>query len=490
MLLIFILFVLNAIYKQTFWKEDREKHAGLLDSLDKVVYNSDLIYFAESSNFSFLDGEKNQKSISGLLQGYLPDIRINAVNKGALHAGLFLSLCKNIPEGSPVKTIVVTMNLRSFNANWINSKLETQLMQQNVMLQPYPPLVNRFLLAFMAYDNKREEERKEIIFNTWKTEKLVFPYEAKYSTTWEWDTTLANGYFLLPDGRWDMPKIQLATTYVKSYAFQIDTLKNPRIKDFDKICKYAQKRGWNIVFNLLAENTEKANELVGEDLVFLIKQNRDLLVQRYREMGATVVDNLEVVANEDYIDQDWTTEHYVVRGRKQVAYNVALALQKIYPKTKFNKNRDLPKMSNNFESNANWKIPGIKSSEKAFSGKYSYKIYAGNQYSEALEIQFIQMFSISPEFVELKWKSFSEENVHDARFVIDIQRGGESYSWHGFKIAEDWEKNRWMENEVKLPLPSDLKLTDVIKIYAWNGSATPVFVDDIEIRFISDENKN
>ncbi len=490
MLLIIILLALNAIYKQTFWKQDREKYAGLLDSLDKVVYISDLIYFAESSNFSYLDGEKNQKSISALLQGHLPGIRINAVNKGALHAGLFLSLCKNISEGSPVKTIVVTMNLRSFNADWINSKLESQLMQQNVMLQPYPPLVNRFLLAFKAYDNKREEERNEIIFNTWKTEKLVFPYEAKYSTIWEWDTTLANGYFLLPDGRWDMPKIQLATTYVKSYAFQIDTLKNPRIKDFDKICKYAHERGWNIVFNLLAENTEKAKELIGADLVFLMRQNRDLLVQRYRQMGATVVDNLEVVASEDYIDQDWTTEHYVVRGRKQIAYNVALAIHKIYPKTKFNENRGLAKMSNNFESNANWKIPGAKSSEKAFSGKYSYKTHSGNQYSEAYEIQFIQIFSNPPKSIELKWESFSEVNVRDARIVIDIQRGGESYSWHGFEIAKNWKKNKWVENEIKVPLPTDLKLTDIIKVYAWNGSATPVFVDDIEIRFLSDENKN
>lgn len=486
LLLVVILFISNIIYKHTFWKGDIEKYADLLDSLNKVVYGSDVLYFAESSNFSTLFGEPNQKSISGILQDFLPDIRINAVNKGALHAGLFLSLCKNIPEDSPVKTVVVTLNLRSFNANWINSKLETQLMQQNVMLQPYPPLVNRFLLSFKAYDNKREEERNAIIFDTWKKEKLIFPYEAKYSSTWEWDTTLANGYYLTPDGRWDMPRINLATAFVKTYAFQIDTLRNPRIKDFDKIVDYSKKRNWDLIFNLLAENTEKAGELVGDDLVFLMRQNRDLLVQRYSKLGATVVDNLEVVASEDYIDQDWTTEHYVARGRTQVAFNLAQALQDVYPKITLNDSWLLPELYNDFEGTVSWNATGLRSSERAFSGKYSYKIYAGNQYSEAFELQFNSMFSTPPESVKLKWKTYSEENINDARFVIDLQRDGESYSWQGFEITKYWEKNKWIENEIELPLPDNLNLTDIIKIYAWNGSVTPVFIDDIEIRFTNE----
>ncbi len=143
--LILLLITSNVVYEHTFWKGDIEKYADILDSLSKVVHNSDVLYFTESSNFSVLPHESNQKSISGILQGFLPDLRINAVKKGALHARIYLSLLKNIPEGSPVNTVVVTMNLRPFNADWINSKLETLLMQQNVMLQLYPPLVNRFL---------------------------------------------------------------------------------------------------------------------------------------------------------------------------------------------------------------------------------------------------------------------------------------------------------------------------------------------------------
>ena len=366
-MLILIFITSNEIYRLTFWKIDREKFADLIDSLNKVVYNSDVIYFAESSNFSTLPSEKNQKRISDLLHDFLPKLRIKAVNKGALHARMFLSLCKNIPEDSPVKTVVVTMNLRSFNANWINSKLESQLMQQNVMLQPFPPLLNRFLLAFKAYDNKREEQRNAIIFDSWKKQTLVFPYPTKFSNTYEWDTTLANGSHLLPDGRWDMPKIELATSFVKTYGFQIDTLKNPRIRDFDNIVKYTKARGWNLIFNLLAENIVKAKELVGDDLLYLMRYNRDLLLSRYEKMDVTVVDNLEVLASDDFIDQNWTTEHYTARGRTQIAYNMALAISQEDSTLKITELRKIPSLKNNFERPANWKTFGEKSSEMSYS---------------------------------------------------------------------------------------------------------------------------
>ena len=71
----------------------------------------------------------------------------------------------------------------------------------------------------------------------------------------------------------------LACHYIKAHAFQIRD-DNPRIKDFDKIVELCKERGWNLVFNILPENVDKANELVGKDLLFLMKQNRDYLVKR------------------------------------------------------------------------------------------------------------------------------------------------------------------------------------------------------------------
>lgn len=373
--------------------------------------------------------------------------------------------------------------MRSFNADWINSELETALMQQNVMLQPYPPLLRRFLLAFKAYDNKRYEERVRIMVESWKKEKLKFPYPAKYETTYEWDKALANGSYLLPDGSWDMKKIELATSFVKAYAFSIDTNNNPRIKDFDKICEYARERGWKLVFNLLAENFQKARELAGDDLVFLMKQNRDLLVERYRNKGVIVVDNLEQVADQDFIDKTFPTEHYVARGRIQIAYNVAKALHKSDPSLVFTDFRQLPLLENNFDQPSNWNKSSGKTNETASSGRYAEKINAENPYTETFEVQVSQMFKSVPKTVELRWKSLTGENVSDARMVVDIQRGGKSISWKGVSLVENRNQGSWSGHESTAKLPDDLRPTDIIKIYAWNPSKVPVYVDDIKIRF-------
>ena len=108
-------------------------------------------------------------------------------------------------------------------------------------------------------------------------------------------------------------------------------MSNPRIADFDNIVELARKKGWKLVFNLMAENVEKAGELVGEDLLFLMDENRKLLLNYYGSKGVMVVDNLNCVEDEQYIDQNWTTEHYTEKGRKTVARNVAGAICSLYP---------------------------------------------------------------------------------------------------------------------------------------------------------------
>jgi len=132
------------------------------------------------------------------------------------------------------------------------------------------------------------------------------------------------------EGNKDLAKTNLACHYVKGYAFQIDTLNNPRIRDFNKIIRLAEKRGWNLVFNLMAENTEQAEELVGDDLIFLLEGNRKILIDYFEARGVRVVDNLYAVPDEEFTDRNWTTEHYGEKGRKIVARNVAIELKNLY----------------------------------------------------------------------------------------------------------------------------------------------------------------
>ena len=326
-----IVFCSNFIYTNFFYKDDLVKHGGLLDDLNNVIKKTDIIYFAESSNLANASEDKDKRCLSEFINDYFPSLKIGRINKGAIHAKTFLYLLKNIPDTSNIKTVIVTMTLRSFGASWINSKLETPLMKMNEFINPYyPKIINRFMLSLTTFNNISAENRLKLVKKQWKMDKLKIS-NFKYASVYEWDKEVFKTGILDSNGNRDDAKTHLYLQFVKNYAFHIDTLTNPRIKDFDEITDYCKSKNWNLVYNLIAENVEKAEQLCGKELSNIMKENRNLLVERYTKKGIIVVDNLEVVKDELFLDKDFPTEHYNEEGRRIVARNVADALKKLYP---------------------------------------------------------------------------------------------------------------------------------------------------------------
>ena len=327
-----MLFLLNWIYTMWFFKEDVAEHADILELVWQVeADNCRIVYLGESSNSTYGVEEPGRKKISDYLAEYYPNVKVGDMTKEASHAQTYYYMLKNLHKKSSVETVVVTMNLRSFDARWIYSNLETPLRKQLVLMEDYPPLINRFLLALKAYPIKSEAEWDSLTKVHWREDPLVFPYEFEWDNVYQWDSATAwrgcNNYEKVYDPKWT----ELACHYIKSYGFQIRD-DNPRLKDFDDIVALCRKRGWHLVFNLMAENVDKANEYVGKDLMYLMKQNHDYLVNRYGHLeGVTLVDNLNLVRDVNFIDQDWTTEHYYEEGRRIIAANVAEALKACYP---------------------------------------------------------------------------------------------------------------------------------------------------------------
>jgi hypothetical protein len=337
-LLTILVLVLNAVYKLSFWKPDLDQHADMLYEQMRQEDSCDILYYGESSDFHTDSSDHCKESISRLTSGYFPSLRLGAVSRPAMHAGVYAAVVKHLSEESGVKTVIFTLNMRSFDATWINSSLESYLLKTKIMYQPYLPIINRFLFSLNAFENKTAKEREQDMLEQWSNDRLRFPYPTKFRNVKEWDQQMANGGYIKEDGSWDMPKIELACHYIKAYAFQIDTLSNPRIKDFDEIVRICKQKNLNIVFNLMAENVQYADSLVGKDLIYLMTQNRDLLVKRYSEKGVLVVDNLELVNGKNFVDQHWTTEHYNERGRRVIADNLAKNLKQFYPKEYTDKN--------------------------------------------------------------------------------------------------------------------------------------------------------
>jgi len=327
-----MLLLLNWVYSKWFFEKDLRTHSDIVELSWQVIDDScRIIYLGESSNNHFGDDEPNHRKISDFTEDYFPKVKMGDLTKEASHAQTHYYLLKHIPKESTVETVVETMNLRSFGAGWIYSDLETALRKQLVLLEDYPPLMNRFLLAMKAYPIKSEEEWNALVMQHWKTDPLGFPYDFEWDNTHQWDSAMAWRGWHDAEGRRDQQMTELACHYIKSYGFQI-TDENPRVKDFDAIVKLCQERGWNLVFNLMAENVDKANELVGKDLMFLMQRNREYLLNRYGHLpGVTIVDNFDLVRDAEFIDQNWTTEHYYEYGRRLIADHLAETLKQFYP---------------------------------------------------------------------------------------------------------------------------------------------------------------
>lgn len=333
---IFILLVifagLNFLYVHTLYPRDLAEHSKEVLRIQNTSDSTDIYYFGESSNTTFVPEDSTKQSISSLCAQFYPKLRFKNINKEATHAGVYRWWLNEFDKVDTYPSaLIITLNLRSFNAAWINSTLENSLQEALVFSKNTPPLYNRFMLSLQNFEVRTEAERERVMLKEWRKENLAFPYSVKYTSVRAWDDAMANGGHLDKQGQWDIKKIELACHYIKAYAFTL-TDENVRVRDFDKIYQWCGQHKVKLHLNLMSENVNYADSLVGKDLVFLMHRNRDFLMSRYNREHCRVTDNLELVPAKEFIDQNWTTEHYRYRGRMLIARHLAEVLKKDFEK--------------------------------------------------------------------------------------------------------------------------------------------------------------
>lgn len=314
------------IYNKMFWIPELKDQGPMLYNLIEYQNHNDVLYFGESSNYWVDPNDSDKRTISDMINDSLNGARLSGIQVPAYHAGMFLPVIQHIDSNSRVKHIVVTMNLRSFDQAWIFSTQEGALLRTRCFYYSTPPLYNRLCATLGYYDNPSSELQDQRMLKAFQNDQIKADFPLTYSTVNTWKNSIT---YLNPDGSTNEEKQGLAHHYVKAYAFIIDTLNNPRIKDFDEIVSVCKAKNIKVYFNLLSENTQWADSLVGKELSMLMRYNRDLLVKRYTRQGAVVIDNLEAVPGKHFGEKNWTTEHYDQTGRAIVARNVCKALTSV-----------------------------------------------------------------------------------------------------------------------------------------------------------------
>jgi hypothetical protein len=456
-----MLVVLNWVYTKWFFEKDLRKHSDIIELSWQVTDDScRIIYLGESSNNHFGDEEWNHRKISDFTSDYFPTVKMGDLTKEASHAQTYYYMLKSLPMKSIVETVVVTMNLRSFDARWIYSNLETSLRKQLVLMEDYPPLVNRFLLAFKAYPIKSEAELDSLTRQHWREDPLVFPYEFEWDNVYQWDSATAWRGLHNYEDKYDPKWTAQACHYIKSYGFQIRD-DNPRLKDFDDIVALSRKRGWHLVFNLMAENVDKANEYVGKDLMYLMKQNHDYLLERYGNLeGVTVVDNLNLVRDVNFIDQDWTTEHYYEEGRRIIAENVAKALRAYYP-DEYRK--------------VDWK----RDAGQYYFGDETYNLDAASPYGPMLTLLTDNLRS-DWERVNVAFMMQQADTLHQTMLAVQLDADTTLY----YDVKPQIQKiGQWDFATYDLPVDSIMRAAQQVKIFIFNPSEDAVQLKCMDVSF-------
>jgi hypothetical protein len=356
------------------------------------------------------------------------------------------------------------------------------------------------LLSFKGYDAKTDEERWEQINHEWD-KRFRLPYSERYTTVRKWNRATAKEGIKDEDGNYDYELTPLACHYIKTYAFQIDTSTNPRIRDFDKIVDLAKQRNWNLIFNLMAENVEMADSLVGKDLVMMMEKNRDILVERYQRKWVIVVDNFNAVEDEEYIDRDWTTEHYAEWGRKIVARNVAQALKTFYPdfyredSVLFQKpivafaddESDSIARPTDFFNNCDdernvWGQQHTITDEVAFSAPNSSKTGKKDPYGLTFEYD-IKKLPKDLQTVDIEMQILQKNLNHKAEILMEVSLS-DSKRLFSFPIQDATKTvNEWQKVNCQFKLERSFYRGKTVKIFLYNTSNTAIYCDDIHVIF-------
>jgi hypothetical protein len=448
---------------------------------------ADILYLGESSNVTYGDLDFDKSSIHEFLQRHFPGLQTIGITQAAAHAGHYVKILQNIPCGKSPKSVVVTLNLRSFSPQWVFAKQAPALDKKMVLLGQGPVLWRKLMLTLRQYNRNSEADQLELTQNAWKTEPLPDWGAQSPRNVHQWDSILALKIKkeTNPDRK---RKLVLATHYLKAYAFQIDTLSHPRIADLDALVGLCNERGWNLTLNLLPENTQKAEELFRDTLANLMRSNADWLTRRYRHKGVDVVNLLDSLPNECFLDQDWTTEHYNEFGRRKVARLVSLSLKRQYPSAwreslQFEQG-GLSRFTNDFEGGTKWSQMHTCTTQRSHSGSMSSMVGGKEPFSVTWTSGLDKLDSTKLDSVEVSFWLYQDALDHAAAIAFEASGDSVSYMWDSLSVKRFTNRtSQWVPVKVAWKTWPEFKQADLMKIYLYNPSAKAVWVDDWIIQF-------
>ena len=398
---VLVFFVANYGYVTSgLYKKERVKFSPVAGKLDSAFLYGDVVYLGESSNTSFNPWTDTfGYSVSEFLQMYLPQNRVRGVSHDGYHVGLFSQMLGLMPEhwalrapgfeefnrgdldaggektalgsvkygvnndnwyklndGKPTrKTVVITVNMRSFGPSAMFNGNEASNQQEAIFYSHRMALLNRVFVSLHHYDSRDAREMERAKTQWFRTRDLRLDnstYGRHYGIThgdlvskgeeWyrhntvKWWLRDLQRQFAPVSGDADLARVMpMAEAYLKEFAFLLDE-ENPRVQALDAIVAKCRQEQVNVVFVLLMPNFDHAHRLFGQELMQLMDYNMDFLRKRFAgwekeyNKGDFKVGYVDVpraygdwAGGQHYTDQWYPTEHVDAHIRQFIAKKTA-----------------------------------------------------------------------------------------------------------------------------------------------------------------------
>jgi len=301
-----VFFVANIWYVSSgLYKKERVKFSPVAGKLDSAFLYGDVVYLGESSNTSFNPWTDTfGYSVSEFLQMYLPQNRVRGVSHDGYHVGLFSQMLGLMPEhwtDSARKTVVITVNMRSFGPSAMFNGNEASNQQEAIFYSHRTALLKRVFVSLHHYDSRDAREMERAKTQWFRTKDLRLNggagnhygnthgdggmvskgEEFFYHSTVKWWLRDLQRQYAPVSGDADLARVMpMAEAYLKEFAFLLDE-ENPRVRALDAIVSKCKREQVNVVFVLLMPNYDHANRLFGEELTQLMDYNMDFLRNRF-----------------------------------------------------------------------------------------------------------------------------------------------------------------------------------------------------------------
>ena len=124
------------------------------------------------------------------------------------------------------------------------------------------------------------------------------------------------------------------------------------------------------------------------------------------------------------------------------------------------------------------------SGDNARSWPWSSKLDSLNEFSYGFRSELRQISDTLPVYLEVSFWLFPTKPATDAELVVSVDSLTLNRFWTSISLRDSLDRTgEWNEIRSRIRLPRNLRATDKISVYVWNGKKNNFWVDDLTLNF-------